>query len=77
MPPKVLVIDRQGNATEHSKEVVDAAKILHDMKGGSLKQKKKAKQNPWIKHIKAVQKKMGKNASYKDAMKEAKKTYKK
>ena len=71
-----LVITPQG-ASANTQYELDAAKILKDMKGGSLKQKAKAKTNPWIKHIKATQKKMGKGASYKDAMKEAKKTYKK
>ena len=44
-------------------------------KGGSMKQKNKAKQNPWIKHVKAYAKKH--NISYGDAISKARSSYKK
>ena len=66
------MINNQGGASAHSKEVVDAAKILYDMKGGGLKKKKT--QNPWIKFLTEYRKKH-KQLSLKDAMLEAKLLY--
>ena len=43
--------------------------------GGSMKQKAKAKQNPWIKHVKAYAAKH--KISYGDAISKARSSYKK
>tara|TARA_R110002126_G_scaffold31387_2_gene101116 strand:- start:1506 stop:1694 length:189 start_codon:yes stop_codon:yes gene_type:complete len=43
--------------------------------GGSLKQKEKAKQNPWIKHVKAYAAKH--KISYAEAISKSKSSYKK
>lgn len=79
---KVLVVDKGGKkAREVDKDVAKGAEILMKMSkdknpsGGKLK--KKSGDNPWLKHLKAFYAKNKSKMSYKEAMKEAKKTYKK
>ena len=80
---KILVVDKNtGKAAAFkkkdlpSKDVVEAAETLMKMKGGKLKMKSKS-DNPWLKHLKSFYAKHKNKMSYKEAMKEAKKTYKK
>ena len=58
----------------HKKKVVIAPKKLTRLK---KKTEKKSKASSWIEHVKKVRSKMPKGTSYKSALKEASKTWKK
>lgn len=74
------MVKKNGSVPKGHHKMPDGSIMKNGTHGGKKKAKKGGKQSPWISHVMKTHKdglKKNKDYKYKDAMKDAKKTYKK